>query len=128
MAPWTQDPRRHPVAPETLLGPREARVLGIAKDQLNEVAQTQAIYNAVIAVTRDRTAALTAGQLTEAEAVQQLSGRWKQLKEDVGKGIIDAYLPLLDVLSGGIDVMRTWGKTAQQVMEILSKEGYNLSQ
>ncbi|HZJ62350.1 MAG TPA: phage tail tape measure C-terminal domain-containing protein [Kofleriaceae bacterium] len=73
-----------------------AATLGVSADQLTNVGRAQAIYNKVIELTAQSTKALTTTQLTQSEVIQRLAGQWKQLREDLGKVLVDKGLAVLD--------------------------------
>jgi hypothetical protein len=75
---------------------QHAATLGVEVQQLSELGKTQAIYNAVSEQTKNSVAALSGEALTQSEQIQKMSGAWKQVKEDMGKALIDAGFAVLD--------------------------------
>lgn len=76
---------------------RYAEKIGIAKDQLTEYDQTQAIFNAVVEEGSRQGEAFSNMQMDASEKIQKASAALKNLKEDIGK----ALLSTVEVLTAG---------------------------
>lgn len=75
-----------------------AKALGVTASELTQAGTQQAVYQAVVESAARSTAVLSTEQRTQFERLQQLSSQWKQLKEDLGKILVDVGFEILDWL------------------------------